>query len=355
MNNINLDDPSSWKSLDSLGVEQALRLFPDQLRESWEQVENAASLNVVQPPAVIICGMGGSSLAGRIIAGLFENELKIPIYIYNDYGLPGWVSQDTLVVVNSYSGNTEETLSNLASAQRLKANILGLATGGTLAEKIKQGEIGGVILSTTTNPTGFPKTGLGLSLGGLSALLSKTGIIPLEKSEFLNAVKELVTIREDWLPEKSKEQNSVKELAVLLGDAVPVLVSARPLLGALLGARNVINEIGRTFALLFDLPELDHHLVEAAQMPKSVVSKLQYLFFYTKFAHLRVQLRYRLTQELFNEQGLKSQQLDLKGSTPLVQALEIPHFCAWLAFYVAILNGQDPSPEPWINKLKERL
>src|SRR5688572_21576913 len=103
---MDLDKPESWKNLDSLGVEEALSLFPDQIRECFNQAY-AADIPQMSPKAIVISGMGGSSNAAKILQGLFESDLKIPFEVFNDYGLPAWVDKDTLVVANSYSGNTE--------------------------------------------------------------------------------------------------------------------------------------------------------------------------------------------------------------------------------------------------------
>jgi len=81
----------------------------------------------------------------------------------------------------------------------------------------------------------------------------------------------------------------------------------------------------------------------------------KYLFFESKFIHERVKLRFKITKELFKEQGLTTKTYELKTSSVLSQSLELAHFCAWLGFYISILDDSDPGPEPWIIKLKESL
>ena len=125
---MNLDKPEEFEKLDALGVGKALGLFPEQLRESWKQ-GSATEIDPLNPKAIIVSGMGGSSLAGRIVAGVFEDKLTFPVIIHNDYGLPAWGDKNTLLIANSYSGNTEETVSSIKAAQELVIEILGLATG----------------------------------------------------------------------------------------------------------------------------------------------------------------------------------------------------------------------------------
>jgi hypothetical protein len=140
-----------------------------------------------------------------------------------------------------------------------------------------------------------------------------------------------------------------------MNQKIPALITARPLLGSVHAGRNVINEIGRTFATFFDLPELDHHLVEATMFPKDLFQEIYYLFFESSLYSEKIKTRIKITKDLFIEQGLNFGEMKLAGSNSLTQSLEIPHFCAWLAFYISDLNGVDPGPEPWILKLKDLL
>jgi glucose/mannose-6-phosphate isomerase len=330
---------------DSLGIEKALTLFPDQLKEAWEQVTKI-DLPPVTSKKIIISGMGGSSLAGRIISSLYEKESDIEIAVFNDYGLPLYVDSSWTLIANSYSGNTEETLSAVEVAKERGIKIYGLASGGKIGDMIKSGEISGTILSPTTNPSNYPKSALGVSLGGLLALMSKIGAINLNSDEFQKSIEELIGIRKEW---------NVKEWAFKMNQKIPALIGARPLIGSLHAGRNVINEIGRTFATFFDLPELDHHLVEATMFPKNLFKDIYYLLFTSDLYPERIKTRIEITESLFNEQELMFGEMKLKGTSFLTQALEIPHFCAWLAFYISDLNGEDPGPEPWIIKLKESL
>ena len=275
-----------------------------------------------------------------------EGEGGNEIFVYNDYGLPSFIDKDWILIANSYSGNTEETLSGIDMGKKLGTQIIGIATGGKLGEMIKNSEIPGVVLTPTTNPSNFPKSALGVSLGGLTGLLSKTGLIKLTSEEFETSVKELAEIRKRW---------DAKAMAGNFTSAIPVLIGSRPLLGAVHAGRNVINEIGRTFAVYFDLPEFDHHLVEATTFPKNLFQNIFYLFLESDFYHERVKTRISVTKELFDIQKLKYGGFKLQGKSKLTQAFEIAHFCAWVALNVSLLNGEDPGPEPWIMMLKEKL
>ena len=332
--------------LDSLGIKKALELFPEQIKTTFAQATQS-NIEKIDFDSVIISGMGGSSNAGKIIESLISDSFNKPFVVFNDYGLPSWVNANTLVVLNSYSGNTEETLSAYEAAKKVGAKVIGVTTGGKLAELITSGEIKGAIVNAgDTNPSGYPKSGLGLSFGALFGSLIKSGVLNYSEDDLLTTLSELEEIRKLW---------NVKDVAKQFEKKIPVLFSSKSLLGPLNAGRNAICEIGRTFTLFFDFPEVNHVLIEATLKPDFVKEKVKYLFFESEFDHPRIKLRYKITKEIFDKQGLSYQSYTLCGKTKLTQVLEIPHYCAWLGFYLSMFEGVDPGPEPWIIELKNLL
>lgn len=325
-----------YTSLDKDGVEKALILFSDQIKTTFKQAMSS-SLTPLDFDSVIVSGMGGSSNAGKIIQGLLEDNFDKPFAVYNDYGLPAWVNKNTLVIVNSYSGNTEEGLTAYTKAKEIGCQTIGISTGGKINDVI--------IDPKDTNPTGFPKSGLGVSLGGLIGVLIKVGVLTTTEEELDLALDEVNEIRKIW---------DVKETAKWLHGSIPVLFSGRPLLGALNAGRNALCEISRNFTEFYDFPEVNHVLIEATQKPIASFSK-KYLFFESNFNHERVLIRYQITKDILLKQGLESKSYILRSTTILGQSLELAHYCAWLGFYISILDDTDPGPEPWILKLKSAL
>lgn len=326
----------NYTKLDPSGVEKALEKFPEQIKNTFAQAVNW-KLEIGNYDAVVISGMGGSSNAGKIIQGLLEDNYSKPFVVYNDYGLPAWVNKNTLVIVNSYSGNTEESLSGYEKAKEIGCQVIGISTGGKISDV--------VIDPKDTNPTGFPKSGLGVSLGGLLGVLQTIGVMPNADAEINSALSELVQVRDKW---------NAKEMAQELHGSIPVLFGGRPFIGALNAGRNAMCEISRNFTEFYDFPEVNHVLVEAVGKPTPALQK-KYLFFESNFNHERVKLRYQITKDIFTEQKLSTMHYVLSTSSVLAQSLELAHYCAWLGFYISILDNSDPGPEPWILKLKSAL
>lgn len=336
-----------YTKLDPDGVERALTLFPEQIRISFNQAINS-DIPKLEFDAVLISGMGGSSNAAKILESVYESDFKVPydIDIHNDYGLPIWCNDKTLVIANSYSGNTEETISGLIEARKRGCITLAVTTGGKLADMIRNGEVYGVVVDPEdTNPTGYPKTGLGVSLGALFGAMVKVGLLKITPDELDKHLAELIEVRKSW---------NTKEIAEKLHGSIPVLFGGRPFIGALNAGRNAMCEISRNFTEFYDFPEVNHVLVEAVGKPAPALQK-KYLFFESQFNNERVKLRYEISKKIFSEQGLSTISYTLNTASVFSQSLELAHYCAWLGFYISILDDTDPGPEPWILKLKDAL
>ncbi len=339
-------DTEKIKQLDSMGVKVALDKFCDQIETTFGQAM-AGNIEKVEFDKVLISGMGGSSNAAKLLAGVYESDLGKPIFPYNDYGFPAWADKNTLVISNSYSGNTEENLSTIEAAQKVGSTVVGVATGGKIGKMIEEGKIKGAIIAPgDTNPTGFPKTGLGVSLGGLLGALVKVGLVDINKEGLVKVLSEIREVSGNW---------GVSDTAKFIHGASPVLYCGRPFVGALNAGRNAMCEISRNFTQFYDFPEVNHVQIEATQKPDWVKEKLRYIFFESEYLHERVKLRYKITKDIFKRQGLSFETVTLKTSSKLSQALELAYYCGSVAFEISMLDDTDPGPEPWIIELKEAL
>ena len=161
---------------DPLGIlataEASLAHF-DAARADVERLEIPYPPTAVQNVAV--CGMGGSAIAADLVAGAYSERLRVPMATIRDYRLPGWVGEDTLVILSSYSGTTEETLTCALDATDRGALCVALTSGGKLAERY--GAEDGV--PTLVLPGGLqPRAALLRSLVPLVVVLERMGVIP---------------------------------------------------------------------------------------------------------------------------------------------------------------------------------
>ena len=117
-----------------------LSRFSSQIKYATENY-NLHDLKLTDFAQVLISGLGGSGIAGKIVKGYFQNKFLLPIDVISDYVLPAYVNERTLVIVSSYSGNTEESLAMYEDARAKNCTIIVLSTGGKLVEWAKRDKV----------------------------------------------------------------------------------------------------------------------------------------------------------------------------------------------------------------------
>lgn len=342
-----LDNLEKIKKIDKGNTLGSIEAMPEQLSAAWKETKKIkVSKDYRNAKNIVITGMGGSALGGRIVKSLFEKKLKVPLFINTEYQLPGFVDKNSLVIVASYSGNTEEMLSSLEDALKRKAKIFAVTTNGKLGGRIKKGEFPGLIFPPRYNPLGFPKTAIGYSIGLILGILSLFGYIPLKEREFIDALAEF---------KKIEIKNPAKKIARNLLGKIGIFVASEHLGGAVHAFRNQINEIAHAFSVFFDLPEMDHHLIEGFASPEEVKDYFVYYFFNSNFYHQRVIKRYPATREVWSKQGVVNYEYQLKAESTLAQVFELVNLGGFVSFYLSILKEEDPGPEHLLIYLKKKL
>ncbi|MFW9851877.1 MAG: SIS domain-containing protein, partial [Candidatus Thorarchaeota archaeon] len=132
-NSNQIDIMMNWHSYIKEAREKSLKLNISTSYQ-WENKK----IDFKKPTNIVICGMGGSAVAGDYLTQLFKDELSIPVVINRDYNIPHFVDENTLVICVSYSGNTEETLSSCYESLLKGAMIISISSSGYLENLSKQ-------------------------------------------------------------------------------------------------------------------------------------------------------------------------------------------------------------------------
>ncbi len=300
---------------------------------------------------VVITGMGGSALAALMVKVLLQSELRLTFEVVRGYDLPNYVSQSTLVIASSYSGNTEETLTALADAQKRGAQIGIIASGGQLLEIADRDEIASVVL-----PSGAqPRMAMIYNLRALFALLSNFGIVSKKWLAELEDISEwLGRESSQWVPGVPTVDNYAKQLALTAIGKSPVFYGS-PLTGPLAYKWKISwNETAKNTAFWNEYPEFNHN--EFMGWTSHPVEKPFAVFdFKSSFDRPRITQRFEITDRLLSGQRPRAITIELKGESPLAQLLWGAVLADFSSAYAAILNGVDPTPVSLIEKLKGEL
>jgi glucose/mannose-6-phosphate isomerase len=344
---IDLTNLEQIKKLDPHDVYGSTGLLADQCTQIWEdtkKIDYPKSYKEVQN--ILVCGMGGSAYGGHVAKALCKEELPIPIYVNSDYSIPKFVNEHTLVILTSYSGSTEETLSNAVKAKETGAQVTVLTSGGKLAQFAKDNNLPALIFNAKNNPSGQPRLGTGYIVLGTLAILNQLGLIHLEDTAVQTAISELKENHNDVM-------EKARALAAEVQGNIPVIFAAEFLEGNAHIVRNQFNETSKSFSAFSDIPELNHHLMEGLKNP--IDKKLAVLFINASFYWDRIAKRVSLTKDVVEKNNVKTLTYDAQGSNKVSQMLNVLSFGGYLTLYLGLLYELDPSLIPWVDYFKEQL
>lgn len=356
---VDLNNLEEIKKLDPKDVLGSTEMFVAQCRQIHEIIENAElpeynfsmitdqTARDMHLSSLIFSGMGGSAYGGHVTTSLFRNELPIPAIVSSDYGLPAYVNCDSIVILTSYSGGTEETLSAYDVAKNVNAEIIALTSGGKLAELTKPDEkTSQIVFDPKNNPSGQPRLGTGYIVFGTIEILRKVGLLKFASNDMTTAVDEV---------EKnvSSIKSSAMELSKKIYGNIPLIFAGGIFEGNVHIIRNQFNETAKSFSSFHYIPEANHHVLEGLKNPEG--RRLIALFIDSDLYEPKIQKRVKLTKDVVKQNKTEVLSYKAIGATKLAQALELLAFGSYLTFYTAILYGQDPSLIPWVDYFKERL
>ena len=352
----NLDDFVELEKIDGGKLTGSIEAFTKQVSQAWEeasQVSFPPDYNKVEN--IVVSGMGGSALGPDILRNLFKDRLTKPFLINNHYHLPAFVNEESLVVLSSYSGTTEEVLAAGDEAKRKRAKICVITEGGDLAEFAKTGGYPTYLFNPTNNPSGQPRLGLGYTFTGLLSILNKLGLVLLGPEEVTEAVENAESLGKKFLAATPKEDNPAKQMAINLFNSVIMIVASEFLSGNAHVFANQTNENSKNFANYFLVPELNHHMLEGNTHPASVKKDMSFLFLDSSLYTEKILKRISITKEILGKEQVRVYSFQLSGKDQLTQVLEAILFSSWVTFYLGVLYDVDPVKIPWVDYFKEQL
>jgi len=342
------------KKIDTQDMLSSIEKLADQVTETIDQGEKfSLPKSYKKIKNVVVAGMGGSALPTRIIKSVYRDIIKIPIEISNDYHLPGFVDKNTLVVLSSYSGSTEEVLSAAQEAVKRKAKIVIITAGKNLAELVVKKNFPGLVFTTKNNPCGSPRMGLGYAIIGQLLIFARVGLIKINKKE-LNAVINTIKKYTKLYGVDTKE-NLAKHTALLLKNRFVLFMAGEHLVGSAHVAANQMNENNKRLAVSFPFPELNHHLLEGMKFPVNNERGVLAIIFNSNLYDTRIQKRINITRLVLSQNNIATVEYLLAEDNRLLQAFEALVFSSYLSFYGAILEGIDPTAIPFVDFFKAQL
>lgn len=317
--------------------------FPDQIREAIHIGEQAKLSSAKKKISnVFISGLGGSGIGGTIVSELVAMEASVPITVSKGYFIPKFVNEHTLVIISSYSGNTEETLSCLDLAIKRKAKVVCVTSGGKAAEIAKKKKLD-VVIIPGGNP---PRACLGYSLTQLFFILSHHQLI---SKKFKSQLK---TSYEFLLNEKNAIMAEAKTVAEKLHGKTPMIYATTYFEGIAIRFRQQLNENAKILCGHHVIPEMNHNeLVGWAGGSE----KISVVIFRDKDEFLRNNARIEINKEVISKYTPHITEIWSKGKSPIEKAMYFIHFGDWVSLFLSEIKGVDSMEVKVIDHLKGAL
>ncbi len=317
-------------------MQDAIRDFPKQF--SYQPVvEHADKLE--QKEKIVVVGMGGSHLAGDMLARLLPS---MDIHVYNDYGLPvlpaGYL-ENSLIICSSYSGNTEEVLETYDEAKQKGLAVAVIAKGGKLIEKAQEDGTPYVQMPDTGIQ---PRSALAFSLMGHLKLIGQDDMLT-----------ELSSLADAFDIEDLEKQG--QELAARMKDHVPIIYSSQKNWTLAWNWKIKLNETGKIPAFHNVFPELNHNEMtgfDVQDSSKHLSDKFFVVLLKDSDDHPKTQKRMEIVERLYNDRGLKTETIELSGKTEAEKLFTSLLLADWTAVHTAELYGLESEQVPMVEEFK---
>ena len=340
-------DAAAVAAVDSTGQAAEILDVPAHLRDALWRVDSAGIAPVDAPGGVVVAGMGGSAVGGRLAQAALGPRLTRPFLVADGYALPSWIGPEHLVLCASYSGGTEETLAAYDDALERGASRLVATTGGALAERARRDRAPVIPL-----PGGFqPRAAVGYGLVSALETAALGGAGPSLRDEVEAAATLAESLAAEWGPDGA-EDNEAKRLARALHGTVPVIAGAELTAPVAYRWKCQINENAELPAFASKLPEHDHNEVVGWG---GADGRLGAVFLDDPGGDERALRRMEVTAEIAAGGAAVVERVTPRGDSRLERLVSLVLLGDLVSLYLAVLRGVDPMNVQAIDMLKRRL
>lgn len=344
-----LDNPELIKSLDKSNMAGFISELPKQISTSLKKVEKINFFpDWKQVKNICFCGMGGSALAAHLITNLPAQDRKVPMQVVCDYEVPAWVDKNSLVVLTSHSGQTQETISAFKYAADKESKIFIVAERGEL-EKLGEKEKAIVFDYDTEAPS---RASLGYQFGAVFGLLNKLKVIDYKIQPVLELLKK---INQELKPAGEVENNLAKKMAYCCLDRLPVIVASGILKSVAWRWKTQLNENAKHVAFTEFLPEAMHNAIQGFNFPHRFQGDLIALILQNSFDPPALVNQFDKLKDVLDEKKIGYEIIESTGKDIFSQKLSLLLLGDWVSFYLAMLNNIDPTPVETIEKVKNKV
>ena len=357
-----LDNEKYIYSQESAKLIDILFDFPNQFKKAQAILEQSDLRLDKKYKDVLLVGIGNpSTVAFKLLTTAKINKLKIPVSISMSKDIPTWVSNDTLIIALSHSGDTIEVLDAVDEITEKGFDVIAITTGGRLRVKANNNE---KIKLLSYAADLLPRMALGYSYVLLTGVLEMAGILSVtgisrSDNQWLkwdDVENELLSYTRKLIPEIKINNNEAKRIAINLFDRVPIIYGCNSLTGTVAYRFKIqLCTVSKILAFYNTLSEISHDEIVGWEMRHDLREKFVVIFLNDKKEQGIIRKRIELLQGIFLEKDIKYEEIEIDGANDIVKAFKGIYLADWISLYLAVLNNVNPSTITLIDKIKDRM
>jgi glucose/mannose-6-phosphate isomerase len=343
--------PPELDGLDTLGVVGPTLALADQIETAAEGVGEIAGLPAHEDiEQVVLLGAGDAGVAAEFVASVGDPFGSVPCIVVEGYSAPTFVSEATLCIALSRSGETEETLEAAEAAAIAGARMVVIGGGGRLVELGRSWQAP-VIEIDPALPT--ERAALGALAIPPMLVLEQTGLWP-GASDWIARTVEQLRRRE---AELSKPDSAAATLARTIGRTMPIIYGAGDIGGAAARRwKSQCNKHAKIPAFAGRLPELTHDEIagwgQHGDVTRQIFTVVQLRH---EDEHPQVMRRYELMRDLVDEVVHEIVDVEAEGDGSVAQMFDLAYFGDVVSLHLAMNEGTDPGPVPAVARVETEL
>ena len=315
--------------------------WPDIARESFETKQE--SIHFENIDHIVFVGMGGSGAIGDLFSSILSKS-DVHISLIKGYLLPKTVDNNTLVIVTSVSGNTDESLTVLNSAKKMDCNLIAFSSGGKMKQFCEDNQIIfreiPILHSPRTSLINFTYT----------ILKILNSILPIEKKEIVESFEQLEIIKKQIGSHNLSNSNPAITLAKWI-TGIPNIYYPHGLESAAIRFKSSLQENSKTHVILEDIIEACHNGIVAWE--KS--SEIQPILLQGQDDYIKTKERFSIIKDFFKKNEIDFKEINSVSGNILTKTICLIYILDYASIYKAVLSKIDPSPVSSIDYIKSRL
>lgn len=293
---------------------------------------------------IVFAGMGGSGTVGDIFSSILSST-NIQVDVVKGYRLPKTISQNTLIVTTSVSGNTAETITILENAIKQRMNIIAFSSGGKMIELCKKNKITHRIIPQKLNP----RSSLVVYLYSMLKVLNE--IIPITDDEIDLSIKKLTESKKNICSENLTSNNLSLKIAESIGE-IPLIYFPSGLSSAAIRFKNSLQENSKIHVIAEDVIESCHNGIVGWE---KISESIKPILIQGYDDNIHTKKHWRILKEFFDEKNVKYNEMKSLEGDILTKIINLIYVLDYASIYLAIINKTNPFPVEPINFIKKRI